>query len=209
MPSGSGSTAPSTSAPSPSLYWSAGARGDLARSQFALERAADGLVEGDPVTPRPCDDLDCAVTPLRADVERAPAHQRIERNLCEVQEHLDRGLGQAGIGDRPVDLDLLGIARQRIDHRLGLVHRDCLAKAARCAECEAEELQFVGADLRRLLQQLDHLRAHVRVFLVGEQFKPVGERAHRREHVVAQARAQHRGEIGLGNHEAFLTARQA
>jgi len=103
-----------------------------------------------------------------------------------------------------VDFHPLGIRGERVDHAFGLVNRDRFAKSARRAECEAEELELVGADPRRLFEQLHAARAHFGVLFISQQFQPVGKRANGGQHIVAQARTQHRGKIGLGNHAAVL-----
>ena len=63
------------------------------------------------------------------------------------------------------------------------------------AEGEAAELQSGGGDARRLLDEVHREAAHVRVLLGLQHFEAVGDGADRRDHVVADARAEQGGEI--------------
>ncbi len=94
-----------------------------------------------------------------------------------------------------MQLDPLIARDQRSEDFARFLHRDILAKAARSPEGEAEELELVGADPGALFEQLDAARAHLRVILARQQFEAVIERAHRAQHVVAQARTQEGGKV--------------
>src|SRR5262249_18890245 len=69
-------------------------------------------------------------------------------------------------------------------------------EAARGAERQAEELQLVGGGPRAFVEQFEAARAHLGIMLVGEQFEPVVERAHRAQQVVAQPRTEQARENG-------------
>ncbi len=164
-----------------------------------LERAADRLVESDPRTGRADDDLARPAPAFRSDIERAAANQRVETDLREIEQHLDRALGQAIGGEAPVELHPARIADQSFGHFPRLVDRYGLTEPARSAEREAEELELVGTSLSTLLEQFEALLPHLRIALVCEQFETIRQCAYRRQQVVAQARTEHRGKVEFGS----------
>src|SRR5436190_20761577 len=112
----------------------------------------DGLakcgVEQDAGALRPDYHFDGAVTMFGADVEPPAANQRIPRNHGQVEQQLDRALGQFVVGHDPAKLDPLVGAVEAFDRRFGLTRIDFVAEAARRAKRQAEELELVGARLR-------------------------------------------------------------
>ena len=87
---------------------------------------------------------------LGADLERAAAHQRLDPDQREVEQRLDRRLGQHRRSPPPSRAAIRPLLpSQRIDQRARLGDRDQLAEPAGGAEGQAEELELVGADLAR------------------------------------------------------------
>ena len=115
-------------------------------------------------------------------------HQRFDADQGEIEENLHGRFRNGGLRHAPVQLDPAVVANKGFDQFARLLHRDHLAITAGSAEGEAEEAQLVRGNLRALLQQLEALAAHLRVFLVRQQFQAIGQGADRAQHVMAQPR---------------------
>ena len=139
--------------------------------------------------------LDPPVAPLGPDVEPPAADQRIARDHRQVEQQFDRPLGQRRVGHHPAQLDPPVGAVQPLDRALRLARVDRVAEPATGAERQPEEFQLVGAGPRAVGEQFHAPLAHRRVLLVGQQFEPVVERAHRRHQIVAQAAAHQAGKV--------------
>ena len=87
-------------------------------------------------------------------------------------------------------------------HRLGVAGVDRRPQRARGAEGEPAELQPRRGGGGALLDQIGRHRTHLGVFFVLQHLEAVDDRADRRDHVVANPRAQQRGEVhrGEGDH---------
>ena len=105
---------------------------------------------------------------FRTDVEPPAPHQRIAGEKREVEQQLDRALGQLLVLDHPAELDL-AVAEQALERRLCLSRVDLVGEAAAGAERQAEEFELVGGRPSAVREQLEALLAHVGVGLVGEQ----------------------------------------
>ena len=108
------------------------------------------------------------------------------------------GLASSRDGHMPLQLDARLVRHQALDQLARFVDVDLVAKAARSAKGQTEELELVGRGPGAVGQQLDAARAHFRVGLVRQQLQPVVHRADRAQQIVAQARAQQAGEFGFG-----------
>ena len=99
---------------------------------------------------------------LGADVEPAAAHQRVAGEQREVEQQLDRALGQLVVA-RPPSRARSAARRRTAPSSAAsrLVRVDLLAEAAGGAERQAEELQLVGRRPRAVGEQLEALLAHL------------------------------------------------
>src|SRR5690606_36678373 len=121
------------------------------------------------------------------DIQRSSTRQRIKPDSSEVEQHLEWRLGQLVGVERPVEFDPVVRRTQRFQQGARLVGLHVLAVSARRAEGETEKLELGGAGLGTAFEQFYALLAHLRIFLAAQQFKPVIERSHRAEHVMAKA----------------------
>jgi hypothetical protein len=172
------------------------AAGQLAVGQGAVERLADRRIEGNPGPRSAHRDLGRSVAVLRTDLQFSAARQGVEADGREIEQELDGRLRQRVDPDAPEELDAPVASDQRLDQLARLLDGHRIAETTGRSVGEAEELQLVGADARALLEQLHAAMAHFRIALVTQQLKPVAERAHGAQHVMAQARAEQFGKIG-------------
>ena len=128
------------------------------------------------------------------DHDDAAARNRRAGDQAQVEHQLDLVLRQQDARGVPDDLRAV-VGDQVARHRLRVARVDRRAGGARGPEGEAAELQPGGGRLGALLDKLGGEGAHFGVLLVFEHFEPVDDRANRADHVVADARAEKRGQI--------------
>ncbi len=132
----------------------------------------------------------------------AAAHQRIAGDHRQVEQQLDRALGQFLLDHHPAELDPLVGAIQAFESGSRFARVDLFAEPAPGTERQAKEFELVGAGPRAFREQLQAALAHLRILLVGEQLDAVVQRADRRQQVVAQTRTEKAGELD-GIHAAL------
>ena len=164
-----------------------GAARKLVQGQRSLERLADGPVESDLLAGRANGDLGRAVAPFGPDVELAAARKRVDADGREIEQNLDRRLGQLRLGHGPLQHDATIVAHEPLHQVARLLGRDRIAETTGRTIGQPEELQLVGADPRALLEQFHAPMAHLGIALVAQQFDAVAQGAHRAEHIVTQA----------------------
>src|SRR4029079_6427647 len=80
-------------------------------------------------------ELDLIVAGLGADIEPPATDERIAGEQREVQQQLDRALGQFAVADDPAELDPPLRAEHTLQRGLSLMRVDGFAETTRGAEC--------------------------------------------------------------------------
>jgi hypothetical protein len=87
------------------------------------------------------------------------------------------------------------VLNQAAHHLFGVAGVDRGASRARGAEGEPAELQAGGGGVGAALDEVQRKAAHVLVGFVLQNLEPVDDGAHRRNHVMADPRAEQGGEV--------------
>ncbi|MNT48842.1 hypothetical protein D3C72_1856460 [compost metagenome] len=132
---------------------------------------------------------------FQRDVDLAAARDRAIGDEEEVEQQLDAVLGDDRARTVPADLGLLFRRGEILGGLLGLAGVDRGADRARSAEGEPGELQADRGVERAGADEVH--RIGIGTALV-EQFEAVVDRAHGRDHVMADAAAQKCSEVGTG-----------
>ena len=130
----------------------------------------------------------------RIDGQRAAARDGLTGNQHHVQQQLDAILRQQNPGQIPAQAGL-AVFDQAARHLLSIASIDLRAGRARGAECQPAELQLGGSRVRALLDQIHGELGGFLVLVLRHHFEAVHDRSNRADQVMANPRAQQRGEV--------------